>query len=149
MFKILKLTFQCLISAKEATSATPKKRKTTEEKKKELSLLSKKLSDLQESILDPTPLNSTDNQNETPSQLVESSESKWSDSDSADERSTLQPVQAQQKLQHPHFSGKRPKAHHAPPKCINVSCKEEKQTKDATILQLQEEMRVLKEELCK
>lgn len=28
---------------------------------------------------------------------------------------------------HPHFGAKQPKQHHAPPKCISVICKEEKE----------------------
>lgn len=131
-----------VFSAKKTT--TQKKRKTTEEKKQEPSLLCQKLSNIEESILVSTPSSSTDKENEA---FVpeDSSESDWSDGESL----IIPAIPAQEKLKHPHFGGKRPKTDRTLPKCINVRCKEEKQTKDAEILRLREEIRLFKEEHCK
>ena len=78
-----------------------------------------------------------------------SSESDWSDDDSENSLMVIPTPQQTNLLQHPHFRGKRPKTARPPLKCINVLCKEEKQTKDDEILRLKEELHMLKEELCK
>lgn len=76
------------------------------------------------------------------------SETEWSDDET--EETLLKATPAQKKpLQHPHFGGKRPKKSHAPLKCINISCREEKTAKDKEILRLKEKVKVLEEELRK
>ena len=133
-------------SAKKTSPA--KKRKTTEEKKQELSLLCRKLNDIEESILVATPESSTERVNEE--HIMDgSSESDWSDDDSENSLMVIPTPQQANRLQYPHFGGKRPKTVRAPLKCINALCKEEKQKKDDEILRLKEEMHMLKEELRK
>ena len=78
-----------------------------------------------------------------------SSESDWSDDDSENSLMVIPTPQQANRLQHPHFGGKRPKTVRPPLKCINVLCKEEKQKKDDEILRLKEEVHMLKKELCK
>jgi len=133
-------------SEKQAKKTTPaKKRKTTEEKKEELSLLCRKLNDTEESILVATPESSAERVNGDGS-----SESDWSDDDSENSLMVIPNPQQGNRLQHPHFGGKRPQTVRPPLKCINVWCKEEKQKKDdELLLQLKEEVHMLKEELCK
>lgn len=133
-------------SAKKTTPA--KNRKISEEKKQELSLLCRKLNDIEESILVATPESSTGRVIEE--HIVDgSSESDWSDDDIENSLTVIPTPQQASQLQHPHFGGKRPKTVRPPLKCINVLCKEEKQKKDDEILRLKEEVHMLKEELCK
>lgn len=50
---------------------------------------------------------------------------------------------------HPHFGGKQPKQHRAPPKCISVLCKEEKEVLREELLQLKKELADALKELSK
>jgi len=95
-----------------------------------------------------TPESSTERVNEK--HIVDGlSESDWSDDDSENSLMVIPTPHQGNLLQHPHFGGKRPKTVGPPLKCINVLCKEEKQKNDDEILRLEEEVHMLKEELCK
>lgn len=135
---------------KKITSPT-KKRKTAKEKQEELSILQQTLTSLEDNIL-PQPIDSISVGDSS------ASESEWSDSEdegltkTSVHRSSTSNVGVHTEtptLQHPHFGGKTPKAHHPPPRCINVYCKEEKRKKDDEIRLLKEEVQHLKEELRK
>lgn len=103
------------------------------------------MADIEDSILTtPSPSTSSQKENAVPISLDSSSESEWSEDET--EETLLKPT-PEKPIQHPHFKEKRSKTSHAPLKCINVSCREEKNIKDKEILCLKEKVKVLKEEL--
>lgn len=125
-----------------------KKRKTLEEKEQELSLLSAKLTDIEENIL--RPVVEIDSHSSSDTELSESESSRIEEPTllgSSTSLSGSSDQDNQPKLQHPHFGGKRPKSNRPPPRCINCDCKREKQEKDHEIETLKEEVQQLQKEL--
>lgn len=126
-----------------------KKRKTLEEEEQELSLLSAKLTDIEENIL--RPVVEIDSHSSSDIELSESESSRIEEPTLLGSSTSLSGSSEdnQPKLQHPHFGGKRPKSNRPPPRCINCDCKREKQEKDHEIETLKEEVQQLQKELRK
>ena len=125
-------------------------KKDREEKAKELSVLTKKLTSVQDAILTASSNQPNAEQahagDSSGSELHDSlgEQDYWADVSNTSPKTTSSTPTGH--LQHPHFEGKRPKQHQ-PPRCISVICKEEKQEKDDKIIQLTEEVKKVKEEL--
>ena len=106
--------------------------------------MNKKLAEMEESILSlPKPLNFSP---DSDIDLSESSDLEIMSEKPVCEGTITETSTPDTSRTHPHFGGKTPK-NHAPPCCINIKCKNEKEAKDREIKELKLKVDKLQEEL--